>query len=77
MYFVHWRKKEYRIKILSMNSISFFYQRYTWQIYINIAWATVIMYDTFLGHESHSGDQMLWDGVRRHPSCVYISNNLD
>ena len=70
-------KKEYRIKILSLNSISFFYQRYKWQIYINIAWATVIMYDTFLGHASHSGDQMLWDGVRRHPSCVYISSNLN
>ena len=26
--------------------------------------------DKFLGHLSHSGDQLLWVGVRRRPSCV-------
>ena len=25
---------------------------------------------TFLGHLSHSGDLLLWVGVRRRPSCV-------
>ena len=30
----------------------------------------VYICDPFLGHLSHSGDLLLWVGVRRRPSCV-------
>ena len=43
---------------------------------INIAMDIVIMNDTFLGQVSHSGDQLLWDGVHRHSSCININKNL-
>ena len=43
---------------------------------ITIAMDIVIMYVTFLGQVSHSGDQLLWDGVHRHSSCININKNL-
>ena len=37
---------------------------------ISLSFMDLLMIDYFLGHLSHSGDLLLWVGVRRRPSSV-------
>ena len=36
---------------------------------INVKSTHALLMSAFLGHLSHSGDLLLWIGVRRRPSC--------